>query len=109
MRHNDVTIRMAWANRHNDLSLQAGHGIGHLHANRIMHRDVRAVNFLVASRDPLRVCATDFGLSHAMADVRGKDYVQYSVKGPTAWLAPELLKSTKQVVTTKTDVYMFGC
>lgn len=60
---------------------QAGTGLAHLHANGIIHRDVRAVNFLVASEKPLRVCITDFGLSHVMVSGSEKDYVT-GIKGP---------------------------
>ena len=50
------------------IMLQAGTGVSHLHSCGIIHRDVRCVNFLVASNDPLRVLVTDFGISHLMTD-----------------------------------------
>ncbi len=43
---------------------QALSGLQHLHSNRIVHRDFRADNLLVASVVPLVVKVTDFGLSH---------------------------------------------
>ncbi|MDR3742628.1 MAG: protein kinase [Terracidiphilus sp.] len=50
------------------LLVQAGYGVSHLHATPpgICHRDIRRANVLVASRDPLRICITDFGLSHVL-------------------------------------------
>jgi serine/threonine protein kinase len=46
-------------------------GVRHLHSVLLVHRDVRADNFLVASRDPLRMLITDFGISHQMTDAAG--------------------------------------
>ena len=39
----------------------------HLHSSGIVHRDFRADNLLVSSRDPLCVKVTDFGIAHAMS------------------------------------------
>ena len=51
-----------------DILIQAVAGLAHLHASGIVHRDFRADNLLVASRDPLRVVVADFGLAHQMQD-----------------------------------------
>jgi serine/threonine protein kinase len=45
---------------------QCAAGVRHLHSVLLVHRDIRADNFLVASRDPLRMLITDFGLSHKL-------------------------------------------
>lgn len=50
---------------------QCADGLQHIHASKLVHRDVRADNFLVASRDPLRMIITDFGLSHKLHDIDG--------------------------------------
>ncbi len=51
---------------------QCAAGVRHLHtAAKLVHRDIRADNFLVAFLQPLRVLITDFGLSHQMTDAAG--------------------------------------
>ncbi len=51
---------------------QCAAGVRHLHtAAKLVHRDIRADNFLVASLVPLRMLITDFGLSHQMTDAAG--------------------------------------
>jgi serine/threonine protein kinase len=47
-----------------DVLQQAISGLQHLHSNRIVHRDFRTDNILVASVVPMIVKVTDFGLSH---------------------------------------------
>lgn len=47
---------------------QCAEGLAHLHAHGLVHRDVRADNYLVASRDPVRVLISDFGLSHQLSE-----------------------------------------
>ena len=41
-------------------------GLRHLHRHRVIHRDFRTDNLLLASLEPLTVKVTDFGLSHQM-------------------------------------------
>ena len=41
-------------------------GLNHLHTLGIIHRDFRAANVLVASRDPFQVVVADLGLSHLL-------------------------------------------
>ena len=50
-----------------DILSQCAAGIGHLHAQGIIHRDIRADNMLVYSRDPFRLRVADFGLAHVMS------------------------------------------
>ena len=55
-------------------------GLRHLHSLGILHRDLRTVNVLVTSNDPLRVALADFGLSHLLTSV-----AQRPVSGPGMW------------------------
>jgi serine/threonine protein kinase len=91
---------------------QAIAGLRHLHRHRVIHRDFRSDNLLVASLEPVVVKVTDFGLSHRMSgdvDEAAKSYLRDGV-GPTRWLAPEVLirREHGTLVTTASDVYMFG-
>jgi serine/threonine protein kinase len=47
-----------------DILLQAADGLSYLHSLGVIHRDVRGDNVLIASKDPLRVVLSDFGLAH---------------------------------------------
>lgn len=47
---------------------QCAAGIAHLHSHSVTHRDIRADNVLVYSRDPFRLRVADFGLAHVIKD-----------------------------------------
>ena len=49
-----------------DILQQSQAAMLHLHSLGIIHRDFRAANILVAARDPIRVVAADFGVSHQL-------------------------------------------
>jgi serine/threonine protein kinase len=51
-----------------NILVQCCQGIVHLHAQRILHRDIRCDNMLVFSTAPLVVQVGDFGLSHSLQD-----------------------------------------
>lgn len=101
---------------------QTAGGIAFLHSLTppVIHRDIRCANILLSSVDPKDPVAkvTDFGLSHTMSTVAsslsaGAVSGTVTTKGPIGWMAPETLRlmegdETKQVVSQKTDVYMFG-
>jgi hypothetical protein len=110
-------------------------GLRHLHSLGILHRDLRTVNVLVTSNDPLRVALADFGLSHLLTSVAqrpvsgpglwGVDLRVSTLRssalagevsgvealGPCLWTAPETFVATQSggvVVTRECDVYMVG-
>ena len=110
-----------------DVLQQATAGLRHLHHLGILHRDFRAANVLLASRDPLRVVVTDFGVSHRLSShstgvgtaavgshhdaAVGTVLTGGAALGPVAWMAPESLEGTLssgRVATPATDVYMVG-
>jgi serine/threonine protein kinase len=121
-----------------NILIQCATGIAHLHGCGVIHRDIRCSNMLVASKDPLRVVVADFGLSHIIRGCDGLS-TSATMLGPigaifpssfclsrtplrpsvsftrfphvsAAWRAPETFEDGDlQVVSTKTDVYMFGC
>mmetsp|Transcript_17879 Transcript_17879/g.69294 ORF Transcript_17879/g.69294 Transcript_17879/m.69294 type:complete len:2049 (-) Transcript_17879:47-6193(-) len=72
---------------------------------KIIHRDLKSPNCLMASVDPDAehiVKLTDFGESRAVAtSYSGRDRLQNPV-----WLAPEIMK--KEQYTEKADVYSYG-
>lgn len=79
-----------------DIMLQIAQGVYHLHANRIVHRDIKSLNILYkTAKDPnleayVYVKVADVGLSKS--NVRSSTLNQTMSKGTTRWMAPELLK-----------------
>ncbi len=61
---------------------QCADGLRHLHTIRLVHRDVRADNFLVASVVPLRIVITDFGLAHRLQATDAAGSVSATMIGP---------------------------
>lgn len=85
-----------------DISL----GMEYLHANNIVHFDLKSENLLVNTRNPLRpVCKIgDLGLSL----LKQNEGVDMSMRGTLSWMAPELLNKKRSLVTEKVDIYSFG-
>lgn len=85
-----------------DISL----GMEYLHANNIVHFDLKSENLLVNTRNPLRpVCKIgDLGLSL----LKQNEGVDISMRGTLSWMAPELLNKKRSLVTEKVDIYSFG-
>lgn len=75
--------------------------LAYLHAQGIIHGDIKGANVLVATGAKILVC--DFGLAK-MVDT--KTPTSRVGLGTLRWLAPELLDSASK--TFKSDVYAFG-
>mmetsp|Transcript_20958 Transcript_20958/g.29294 ORF Transcript_20958/g.29294 Transcript_20958/m.29294 type:complete len:1024 (+) Transcript_20958:143-3214(+) len=96
-----LPLRMRWAR-------DCASGVLHLHAERIIHRDIAARNLLVDKN--MRVKVTDFGMSR----IRGNSYnsnskdvdTTKSTVGPVRWMAPEAI--VHQHYSEKSDTYSFG-
>ncbi len=67
---------------------QCGSAVHHLHQRRIMHRDIRAVNVLMVSKDPIHVAITDFGLSHQLSAFKDKFIPSVRSQAPIAHPLP---------------------
>ncbi|KAG6601086.1 Proline-rich receptor-like protein kinase PERK3, partial [Cucurbita argyrosperma subsp. sororia] len=75
-------------------------GLQYLHANNIIHRDMRPNNILITHDYESRL--GDFGLARTQYE----DSAETRVVGTLGYLAPEYAEFGK--VSTKTDVYAFG-
>ncbi|KAL5976978.1 hypothetical protein ACLOJK_021316 [Asimina triloba] len=88
------------------IAMDAALGMNYLHEENIVHFDLKSHNLLVNVRDPQRpVCKIgDFGL----AKEKQNTFVSAGARGTLPWMAPELLKSNRNLVTEKVDVFSFG-
>ncbi|XP_072022691.1 mitogen-activated protein kinase kinase kinase 12-like [Amphiura filiformis] len=66
----------------------------------VVHRDIKADNCLLFAGDLVKLC--DFGIAEETDHTTGTS----SRKGTEAWMAPELLMSSK--FSTASDIYAFG-
>jgi sterile alpha motif and leucine zipper-containing kinase AZK len=79
-------------------------GLLHLHAENILHRDIKSMNVLLSKVNTAKL--TDFGLSKVKMETRSTTKAVQSV-GTLAWMAPELF-ARKGVYTFKSDIYSLG-
>jgi len=77
-------------------------GVGHLHQEGIVHRDLASRNVLIGHGNELKIA--DFGMSRVLL---GEDSskTQGNV-GPLRWMAPESL--TKKVYSAKSDIWSYA-
>ncbi|KAI7903628.1 kinase-like domain-containing protein [Cokeromyces recurvatus] len=79
-------------------------GIEYLHANDIVHRDIKPDNLLLSKDDVLKI--VDFGVSEMF--VKGNDKLKKSAGSP-AFMAPELCIARHGEVSGKaTDIWSMG-
>ncbi|VVA27344.1 PREDICTED: inactive kinase [Prunus dulcis] len=86
------------------IAIGAARGLQYLHANNIIHRDVRPNNILVTH--DYESLLGDFGLARSQHEDSDRTSDTTRVVGTLGYLAPEYAENGK--VSTKTDVYAFG-
>ena len=91
-----------------DYIRQAAEGLGHAHANGLIHRDVKPANLLVDQKNVVKVL--DLGLARFTDDDRASLTVQYdeNVLGTADYLAPEQAIDSHGV-DARADIYSLGC
>ncbi|TFK19388.1 kinase-like protein [Coprinopsis marcescibilis] len=88
-------------------------GIAYLHANGVIHGDIKGMNILIT--DSGHACLTDFGLSNiAESNIISWSSVcsSSSHSGTIRWQAPEFFNPEDEAnrpKTTKSDIYAFAC
>ncbi|KAJ8738003.1 hypothetical protein PYW08_000598 [Mythimna loreyi] len=75
-------------------------GMSYLHVNKIIHRDLKSPNILIA--DNLVVKVSDFGTSREWNDVSAV----MSFTGTVAWMAPEVIRH--EPCSERVDVWSYG-
>ncbi|XP_046977416.1 mitogen-activated protein kinase kinase kinase 12-like [Vanessa cardui] len=75
-------------------------GMSYLHAHKIIHRDLKSPNILIA--DNLVVKVSDFGTSREWNDVSAI----MSFTGTVAWMAPEVIRH--EPCSERVDIWSYG-
>ncbi|XP_006168614.1 interleukin-1 receptor-associated kinase 4 isoform X2 [Tupaia chinensis] len=80
----------------------AANGIGFLHENHHIHRDIKSANILLDKDFTAKI--SDFGLARA-SEKFAQTVMTSRIVGTTAYMAPEALRGE---ITPKSDIYSFG-
>lgn len=81
-----------------DWSKQIASGMNYLHHHKIIHRDLKSPNVLIAADYVLKI--SDFGTSRQLNDDRS---TKMSFAGTVAWMAPEVIRN--EPCSEKVDVW----
>ena len=81
-----------------DWAKQISNGLNYLHSNKIVHRDVKSPNILIAENFVLKI--SDFGTSKQLGNKQGQIM---SFNGTSAWMAPEVIR--QEPCSEKIDIW----
>jgi serine/threonine protein kinase len=87
------------------VALGVARGMAHLHAARIVHRDLASRNVLLRL-SPLTAKVSDFGMSRIVDDDGSGQTM--TLTGPIKWQAPEQFRGTPRQYSLKSDVFSFA-
>ena len=88
------------------LTHQTLEGLAYLHAEGILHRDLKADNILLDLDGTCKI--SDFGISKKSNNIYGND-VTNSMQGSVFWMAPEVVRAQGEGYSAKVDIWSLGC
>ncbi|CCX16468.1 Similar to MAP kinase kinase kinase mkh1; acc. no. Q10407 [Pyronema omphalodes CBS 100304] len=88
------------------LTRQTLEGLQYLHAEGILHRDLKADNILLDVDGTCKI--SDFGISKKTNDIYGNDPGN-SMQGSVFWMAPEVIRPEGMGYSAKIDIWSLGC
>jgi len=92
---------LTWFTHKLRIANEIAQGVGYLHSQNVIHRDLKTANVLVDSNTRMKV--SDFGESKILAG----DNVNMTTVGTNFYIAPEVFRGDS-AYDTKADVYGFG-
>lgn len=81
-----------------DWARQIANAMNYLHSNKLVHRDLKSPNILIAEQNVLKI--SDFGTTKQISNRRNQPM---SFNGTTAWMAPEVIR--QEPCSEKIDVW----
>ncbi|XP_002741125.1 cyclin-dependent kinase 9-like, partial [Saccoglossus kowalevskii] len=79
----------------------------YIHANKVLHRDMKAANILITKRGILKL--TDFGLARAFSNAKGAPSNRYTNRVVTLWYRPPELLLGERNYGPLIDLWGAGC
>ncbi|MGE3920334.1 MAG: protein kinase [Gammaproteobacteria bacterium] len=101
---------LGWTQRY-QLAQDIGIGLHHLHAENILHRDLKSLNVLLTNDYRAKLC--DFGLAKIKTTTKTQSRMTQTNSGgeksvgTLPWMAPELF-GLRPKYSTKSDIYAYG-
>jgi hypothetical protein len=80
-------------------------GMEYLHANDVLHRDVKSANLLVSGSGAVKV--SDFGTCRMIQGASAASHTTATVAGTPAYMAPEVI--TKGRISAGADMWAIAC
>ncbi|CAJ1330716.1 unnamed protein product [Effrenium voratum] len=90
------------------IACQTAEGLAFLHAQRVVHRDLKSMNILLDSAQNAKIC--DFGLAHQMC--MESTHIARKLDGEGGsprYMAPECYDAKIGKLTEKVDIWAAGC
>lgn len=88
------------------IATQMVEGLGFLHSNRVVHRDLKSMNILLDAHLNAKIC--DFGLAQQMEATHIVRRLE-GEGGSPRYMAPECYDAMHGKLTEKVDVWAMGC
>lgn len=84
-------------------------GVGYLHSNGIIHRDIKGANIMIMpSESGGLIKLIDFGCAKPLhMNFKDSNHYIQSVRGTPYWMAPEVIQQAG--CTEKSDIWSLGC